>query len=72
MSPVLIHFEESKLNDLFSLQYNFDPLKSTLKLLFDKLNQQSTQLLNFKDISEKVGRIASLDKLVDQRLVFLE
>ena len=66
--------EESKLDDLFSctINYSFDPLKSVIRILMDRMNNQDKQLAAFKELGDRFQRYSSLDKLVESRLVFLE
>ena len=64
--------EETKLDELFSLTYSFDPLKALLKVLLDRIGAQEKQIALVKDLGDKLQRYSSLDKLVDSRLVFLE
>jgi len=64
--------EEVKLDELFSLTYSFDPLKTLLRVLLDRLAATDKHVSSLKDLGDKIQRYSSIDKLVDSRLVFLE
>ena len=48
--------EETKLDELFSLTYSFDPLKALLKVLLDRIGAQEKQIALVKDLGDKLQR----------------
>jgi hypothetical protein len=47
-------FEENKLDELFSMTYSFDPLKTLLKALMDRFNGQQMQISSLKEIGDRL------------------
>ena len=51
----ILIMEESKLDDLFSctINYSFDPLKSVIRIIMDRMNNQDKQLAAFKELGDR-------------------
>ena len=62
-----MHLEEAKFDELFTFQYSYtyDPLKTLLKAVLDKLNTHQVQLLYFRDLADKLLKQSSFDKGLD-------
>ena len=64
--------EEHKLDELFTLTYSFDPLKTLMRSLLDKMAQQTTQLLYVRELGDRFSRQLSMEKVIEGRLTGLE